>query len=596
MDDSRLTALREKMRREGMDAYIVPTADFHESEYVGAYFKARAYLTGFTGSAGICAVTMQDAGLWTDGRYFIQAASQLQGSGVRLMKSREPGVPTLEEFLLEALPEGGCVGFDGRVINTAMARSLQKALASKHIRFAAQCDLVGEIWTDRPALSAQPAFRLTMEQAGCSTVDKVAGLRCDMEELGADVALLPALDDTAWLLNLRGGDIARTPYLLAFVAVERERVLLFAQEAALSEEVRASLAADGVELKPYDGIYAYAKELEPGCAVWLDTAKLNYAITGSLPEGVRVIDKPTSITLKKAIKNPVEIENLLRAHVRDGVAFARFMHWVKTRVGKEPMDEYTAGEYLTALRAGQEGFLDLSFDTICAYNANAAMMHYSAQPETAAPLEPQGFLLVDSGGQYADGTTDITRTLALGPVCEEWKRHYTAVLRGMINLARARFLHGCKGLNLDILARGPMWDMNLDYKCGTGHGVAFIGGVHESPNSFRWRVLPGYDEGCVLEPGMVTTDEPGIYIEGSHGIRIENELLCRAGERNEYGQFLYFEPVTYAPIDLDAVLPEEMTAAERAYLNDYHALVYEKLAPHLGDEERKWLADYTRAI
>lgn len=596
MANQKLEALRARMAQEGMDAYMVPTSDFHESEYVGEHFKARSYLSGFTGSAGVCVVLKDEAELWTDGRYFIQAENQLRGTGIKLMKIAEPGVPTVEQFLAEKLPEGGCLGYDGRVVNTRTAQNLEKALAGRHARFAIDKDLVGEIWTDRPALSAKPAFRLTDAQAGVTAKEKLALIRGDMAENGADVLLLPTLGEIAWLLNLRGADIAYNPYLLAFAAVEKEQVLLFAQKKAVSDEVEASLAADGVKLMPYDGVYDYIAGVPAGTTVWTDETKLNFAAFSRFDKNVNIVDKPASIVLRKAIKNPVEIENTKKAHILDGVAFTRFMKWVKENVGKIPMDETTASDYLEQRRAEQEGFLELSFDTICAYNANAAMMHYSAKPGSAAELKPEGFLLVDSGGQYLTGTTDITRTMALGPVSREWKEHYTAVLRGMINLARANFLYGCRGINLDILARGPMWDIDLDYKCGTGHGVAHIGGVHEAPNGFRWRIVPERNDSCVLEEGMITTDEPGIYVEGSHGIRTENELLCVKGNANEYGQFMHFEALTMAPIDLDAVLPENMTAAEKKYLNDYHALVREKLSPYFDEEERRWLAHVTRAI
>ena len=596
MANQKLEALRARMAQEGMDAYMVPTSDFHESEYVGEHFKARSYLSGFTGSAGICVVLKDEAELWTDGRYFIQAENQLRGTGIKLMKIAEPGVPTVEQFLAEKLPEGGCLGYDGRVVNTRTAQNLEKALAGRHARFAIDKDLVGEIWTDRPALSAKPAFRLTDAQAGVTAKEKLALIRGDMAENGADVLLLPTLGEIAWLLNLRGADIAYNPYLLAFAAVEKEQVLLFAQKKAVSDEVEASLAADGVKLMPYDGVYDYIAGVPAGTTVWTDETKLNFAAFSRFDKNVNIVDKPASIVLRKAIKNSVEIENTKKAHILDGVAFTRFMKWVKENVGKIPMDEITASDYLEQRRAEQEGFLELSFDTICAYNANAAMMHYSAKPGSAAELKPEGFLLVDSGGQYLTGTTDITRTMALGPVSREWKEHYTAVLRGMINLARANFLYGCRGINLDILARGPMWDIDLDYKCGTGHGVAHIGGVHEAPNGFRWRIVPERNDSCVLEEGMITTDEPGIYVEGSHGIRTENELLCVKGNANEYGQFMHFEALTMAPIDLDAVLPENMTAAEKKYLNDYHALVREKLSPYFDEEERRWLAHVTRAI
>ena len=397
MANQKLEALRARMAQEGMDAYMVPTSDFHESEYVGEHFKARSYLSGFTGSAGVCVVLKDEAELWTDGRYFIQAEKQLRGTGIKLMKIAEPGVLTVEQFLAEKLPEGGCLGYDGRVVNTRTAQNLEKALAGRHARFAIDKDLVGEIWTDRPALSAKPAFRLTDAQAGVTAKEKLALIRGDMAEKGADVLLLPTLGEIAWLLNLRGADIAYNPYLLAFAAVEKEQVLLFAQKKAVSDEVEASLAADGVKLMPYDGVYDYIAGVPAGTTVWTDETKLNFAAFSRFDKNVNIVDKPASIVLRKAIKNPVEIENTKKAHILDGVAFTRFMKWVKENVGKIPMGEITASDYLEQRRAEQEGFLELSFDTICAYNANAAMMHYSAKPGSAAELKPEGFLLVDSG-------------------------------------------------------------------------------------------------------------------------------------------------------------------------------------------------------
>ena len=347
----KLTALRALMAREGMDAYIIPTADFHESEYVGEYFKSRAYMTGFTGSAGVAVATMDAAGLWTDGRYFIQAANQLSGSGFDLMKMGEPETPSIEDFLKDKLPMGGKVGCDGRVLYTGMVKKLQKVLQDKNITFAIDKDLVGEIWTDRPALSCEPAFRLKLEEAGVSAADKVSALRKDMEKEGATIMLLPGLDDIAWLLNIRGNDIDHNPYLLSYAAVEKESVKLFAQEKAISAEVKASLAEDGVELLPYDGIYDYIAQLSCENTVWLDTGKLNYAAYARIPAGVKIIDKQSPVTLKKAVKNATEIENTKRAHIKDGAAFTKFLYWLKTNIGKLPMDEITASDYLAARRA-----------------------------------------------------------------------------------------------------------------------------------------------------------------------------------------------------------------------------------------------------
>lgn len=591
----RLRALRDLMKESGVDVYLIPTSDFHESEYVGDHFKARRYMTGFTGSAGVAVVTMTEAGLWTDGRYFIQAAAQLEGSGVTLYRMGEEGVPTVEEFIQDQLPEGGCLGFDGRVVNRNLGLKLEKAVNSHGGKLSVAEDLVGRIWTDRPSLPAEPVFILEERYSGKSMEDKVDEVRKAMEEEGAQAHILTSLDDIAWLLNIRGGDIPNFPIVLSYVVLTPEKLFLFINPATLSEKVRAYLEGNDVTLMPYDGIYGFVKDLKAK-KVLLDGAKVNTAICSSLPEGTEIISKPNPTLLMKAIKNPVELENLRRAHIKDGVAMVKFLYWLKSNIGKKEITEISASDYLEACRREQEGNLGLSFNTISAYNANAAMMHYSATPESNAVLKPEGFLLVDSGGHYYEGSTDITRTIVLGPVPQEWKLHFTTVLRSMLTLANARFLYGCCGMNLDILSRGPLWEMGLDYKCGTGHGIGYLLNVHESPNGFRWKIVPERNDSAPLEEGMVTTDEPGVYIEGSHGIRTENELVCRKAEKNEYGQFMEFENITYCPIDLDAVDVQYLSDRELKMLNDYHAMVYEKLQGRLNEEERAWLKENTRPL
>ena len=591
-----MEALRAQMAKRGIDAYVVPTADDHESEYVGAHYKARAHLSGFTGSAGILVVLREEAALFTDGRYFIQAQNQLEGSGIDLMRQGEEGVPTPEAYLADKLPKGGMLGFDGRVINEKMAQGMLDALRGHDMRTHVSEDLAGLVWEDRPALPCAPAFELPLELSGRSRAQKLADVRADMEKEQVSALILPNLDEIAWLTNLRGGDIACNPYLLSFLIVKQDAAMLFAQKAAISGDIAASLAADGVGLYPYSAIYEAASALDGAAGVWLDSSKASHAICAALPAGARIVDKTTPVLERKAVKNPVEIENTIQAHIKDGVAYVRFLRWLKDNVGSGDITEVDAADAIERYRAEQEGFLEPSFDTIAGYNANGAMMHYKATPESCAKLAPRGLLLIDSGGQYMQGTTDITRTIALGDVPHAWKVHYTAVLRGMLGLSDAKFLYGCRGINLDILARGPLWQINLDYKCGTGHGVSHIGGVHESPNGFRWRIVPERNDSCVLEEGMITTNEPGVYVEGSHGIRIENELLARKGEKNEYGQFMAFETLTFAPIDTAPVLAEEMTAHERELLNRYHKKVYDTLAPHLTQEERTFLLDSTRAI
>lgn len=592
----RLQALRERMQKKGIDVYLIPTDDFHESEYVGDYFKARKFMSGFTGSAGTLVVTPSEAGVWTDGRYFIQAENQLKGSTIDLYRMGQPDVPAVEKFIEDKTPENGCLGFDGRVVSAETGLKLKEALAKKNARIDASEDLVDAVWTDRPAMSKQPAYLLDVKYAGRSRSDKLAELRRTMEEKKADSFILASLDDIAWLFNIRGNDVAHNPVVLSYAIVRKYECFLFIQEEAVSDEVRRELAQSQVMIRPYHSVYEYIASLPGTETVLLCKKRVNYAIWNSLHEGIRIVDEMNPTMLKKAVKNPVELANLRKSHLKDGVAVTRFMYWLKHQVGKEEITEISASDYLESLRRESEGFLDLSFDTISAYQENAAMMHYSATPEHNAVLKPEGFLLVDSGGQYYEGTTDVTRTFVLGPICDEWKKHFTLVAKAMLNLANAKFLHGCTGINLDILARGPLWSLGIDYRCGTGHGVGYLLNVHEGPNGFRWKRVPERDDQAVLEAGMVTTDEPGVYVENSHGIRTENELICKKAEENEYGQFMEFETITYVPIDLDGIDPAYLNEEDKKQLNAYHKLVFEKIAPHLSEEEAEWLREYTREI
>ncbi|MFV0344603.1 MAG: aminopeptidase P family protein [Anaerocolumna sp.] len=596
MITKRISHLRALMAENNVHAYIIPTSDFHESEYVGDYFKSRTYMSGFTGSAGSLVVTQTAAGLWTDGRYFIQAARQLSDTGITLFKMGEEGVPTIEEFLSDTLLEGNTLGFDGRVINTKLGLKFKDKLASKNISIFYDKDLVHDIWADRNTLPKEAVFLLEEKYSGKSTKTKLEEVRKEMAKQDATLHIITTLDDIAWLFNIRGNDVTHNPVVLSYAVITNTKAYLFADQDKFSTEIMNSLANDGVELKDYFEIYEFVKTFAADETVLLDTNKVNYAIYHNLNKGIKIIDKPNPTVLFKAVKNSIEIENLRKSHIKDGVAFTKFMYWLKNNIGKMEITELSASDYLENQRKAQEGFIELSFDTICAYNSNAAMMHYSATEDSHAILKPEGLLLVDSGGQYYEGTTDITRTMVLGEISDEIKTHFTAVLRSMLNLASAKFLHGCIGQNLDILARGPIWDMDLDYKCGTGHGVGYLLNVHEAPNGFRWKKVPERDDGCVLEEGMVTTNEPGIYIEGSHGIRTENELVCHKGAKNEYGQFMYFEHITFAPIDLDGINPSLMTAKEKNLLNEYHKEVYDKLSKYLTKEEAEWLKNYTKAI
>lgn len=589
MISERLSALRRVMEQKKADMYLVPASDFHESEYVTDYFKAREFLTGFTGSAGTAVITAKEAGLWTDGRYFVQAKEQLPDE-IRLYQMGEDGVPDIEEYVENHLKEHGCLAFDGRVVNAVWGEKLKKAAEKKHGTIKTDEDLLDGIWKDRPALSCEPVWLLDEKYSGKKTSDKLYKVREEMKKKKADIHLMTSLCDIAWLLNVRGGDISYVPVPLSFLALTEEECIWFVQSGAVDEEVRDYVRKNHITVREYREFYEYVKKLE-GKTVLLDRGAVSCSICSSIPDSCRIMDEPDVAALMKAVKNKTEIDNIRKAHIKDAVAVCRFMYWLKTNAGSIPMTELSAAEYLEGLRKEQEGFLEPSFETISAYKEHGAIVHYAPVPETDASVEGQGFLLVDSGGHYLEGTTDITRTFAVGAVTEEMKTDYTLVCAACLNLAATRFLYGCTGKNLDLAARAPFWEKGLDYKHGTGHGVGYLLSVHEGPNAFRWRKPE-----AVMEEGMVTTDEPGLYKEGKYGIRMENELLCRKGEKNEYGQFMYFENLTFVPYDLDAIAAEKLTDTERKRLNEYHAAVYSVVSPFLSGEELAWLKDATRKV
>lgn len=593
--NERLNELRRLMDERHMDAYLIPTSDFHESEYVGEYFKCRKFITGFTGSAGTAVVTRDDAGLWTDGRYFVQAARELEGSGFKLQKMDEEGVPTVEEYLADVLPEGGVLGFDGRVVNSRLGEAMEEALEEKHVTFSCEEDLVGAIWADRPPMSDRPVWILEETYAGKPAKDKIAELRRDMKEARATVHVLTTLDDIVWLLNIRGDDIPFNPVVLSYVVVTESEFYLFINEKTLDGQVRDYLQKLGVTVKPYNDIYGFVKALRKE-RVLMESSCVNYAIKNSLDSSNKIVDRMNPTVMAKAVKNPVEIENERRAHIKDGVAMTKFIFWLKKNIGVTDMTEISVSDYLEELRRQQEGNLGLSFNTISAYGENAAMCHYAATPESNKTLKPEGLYLIDSGGQYYEGTTDITRTVALGPVTDEEREHFTLVAMSMLRLGHAKFLYGCRGLSLDYIARQPMWERGLNYNHGTGHGVGYLLNVHERPNGIRYKMVPERMDSAVIEEGMICSDEPGIYIEGSHGIRTENLIVCRKAEKNEYGQFMEFEYLTFVPIDLDALDVSLMEKRDIQYLNEYHRQVYEKISPYLTREEQQWLKEATREV
>ena len=590
----RIRSLQEKMKEEKIDYYLIPTADYHNSEYVNEFFKVRQYFSGFTGSNGSLVISRSQAGLWTDGRYFIQAEKELSGSGITLFRMQEEGVPTIEEYLAQNMKEGETLGFDGRVVTASYGKKLEKALKEKHVVIRYEKDVAGSLWKDRPLMPDNPVSVLPESVCGLRTAQKLEQVRERMKEKGCTAHLLAKLDDLMWLFNIRGKDIAYNPVALSYGFFTMNDAWLFLQERAVSDELRQYAEENGITMKNYDEIAEFLGTAAKG-KVLLDEANVSYALYRILRDNAEIASDDNPTEKSKAIKNPVELAHMEEVYLKDSVALTKFIYWLKTNIGKIPMNEYSAAMYLDNLRRNVEGFLDLSFPTISGYQENAAMMHYEATETENKELKAEGMLLVDSGGQYMGGTTDVTRTIVLGEISEEVKKHFTLVAVGMLNLTAAKFLHGCTGRNLDILAREPLWNLNIDYKCGTGHGIGYILNVHEGPQNIRWRFTDTMKE-AVIEPGMVISNEPGVYKEGSHGIRTENIIVVRNGEKNGDGQFMYFDTLTYVPIDLCGIEPSCMQEREILRLNDYHKAVYEKVSPYLTEEERCWLKEATAPI
>lgn len=581
-----LITLRHEMEKEGISALIVPTSDPHSTEYVCAHYAARKYVSGFTGSAGILVVCKDCAGLWTDGRYFLQAADQLEGSGIDLMKMGQVDTPSIEDYILDHLDEKEVVGFDGRLITIAQFDQYQEAFEEKELCINAEVDLVDRIWTDRPALPATKTYLYDEKYAGKSVADKLAEVRKEMEEREADHLILSKIDEIAWLLNLRADDITYYPVALAYMILSKESGTLYIDESRLDENSRQLYESLNLSIKGYDEIYTDVSSLDGLVTIDPDTANVRLSLLLTCPS----IELPSPIIDLKAIKNDVEIANTKIAHLKDAVAVTKFMYWLKhTDLSKE--SELSVSAKLQSFRAKQENYIEDSFAPICAYQEHGAIIHYQSTPESNVALEQKGFLMIDSGGQYLEGTTDITRTFVLGPITEKQKHWFTVVLRGHIRLEMAHFLEGCSGKNLDILAHGPVWDEQMDYQHGTGHGVGHLSSVHEGPQSIRWK---GND--AIIHPGMITSDEPGIYIPNEFGIRHENEILAVADEKNFYGQFMHFETLTWVPFDRYGIDASLMQENELDWLNAYHQKIVEKLSPYLNGEENAWLEEICAPI
>ncbi len=585
---NRIAALRNFMRKHGLSAFIIPSTDPHSGEYVPQHWETRKWISGFTGSAGTAVVTLHEAGLWTDSRYFLQAAEQLEDTGIALFKDRLPETPSIVDWLSTVLHEGENVGIDGWVNSFQEADELQKNLEKKYLHLVLAPDPFKELWTDRPALPRNEVFIHELQYAGLGCKDKIAQIQEATTGNGCTGILISALDEVAWTLNLRGSDVHCNPVFVSYLLITNEGSTLFIIDNKLSAEAKNYLIENGIAIKPYqqieEDLRAYNGKLQL-------SPNVNAAIYAAAQGNAKVEILPSPVLLLKAVKNKTEIEGFHHAMERDGVAMVKFLRWLKAAVPAGNETEISVDEKLYELRAEQEHFKGISFDTIAGYKAHGAIVHYEASPETDIPLKPEGLLLLDSGAQYLDGTTDITRTIVLGALTEEEKTDYTLVLKGFIQLSMAQFPHGTCGTQLDVLARLPMWKAGINYLHGTGHGVGCFLNVHEGPHQFRMNHMP-----AVLVPGMTVTNEPGIYKAGRHGIRTENTMLIVPAQETEFGTYYKFEPLTLCPIDKEAIRTEMLSDEEINWFNEYHEMVHNRLSPRLNKEECDWLKEATSPL
>lgn len=581
----RVDALRAAFDREQIAAFIIPSTDPHLSEYVAPHWQSREWISGFTGSAGTVVVTRDKAGLWTDSRYFLQAAQQLEGSGIALYKEMLPETPSIPTFLSETLQPGEAVGIDGQVFSVEEALQLEKQLGKKDISVKNITDPMELIWTDRPAIPEGAAFVYATEYAGKTCQDKLDAIRQEMKKADAEALLVSSLDEIAWALNIRGNDVHCNPVAVSYLIVGEQDAHFFIEPRKVTEELAAHLQASGVSVHDYKEIEAFLSTLQAR-NILLNPAKTNYAAYSAICPDCRIIEGASPVTQLKAIRNNCEIAGIHAAMQRDGVALVKFLKWLEEAVPTGNETEISIDRKLHEFRAAQPLYMGESFDTIAGYKEHGAIVHYEATPETDVPLKPEGFLLLDSGAQYLDGTTDITRTIALGELTQEEKTDYTLILKGHIALAMAVFPEGTRGAQLDVLARMPIWQHHMNYLHGTGHGVGHFLNVHEGPQSIRMNENP-----VTLRPGMVTSNEPGVYKAGSHGIRTENLVLTIPAGEGMFGNYLKFETITLCPICKKGIIPELLTAEEREWLDNYHQQVYEKLSPSLNEEEQEWLKE-----
>lgn len=590
--NERVGRLRSWMKENGFTAFVFPSSDPHNSEYVADHWKSREWISGFSGSAGTAVVTLEHAALWTDSRYFIAAEKELNGTGFQLMKLRVEGTPSVSEWLASELStyEKAVVGLDGNVNSFAEVAAMEQELATKgNITVRTDADPMAELWTDRPVIPDNMVSLHPLEYSGESTSSKVSRVRKQLLDCGADGLLVTALDEIAWVLNLRGSDVHCNPVFVSYLLISPENITLYINNVKLPDDVKAYLMSEHIDVQAYESVVEGLR-LYAGKSLLVDMSSTNYSLATAVPFE-KVCSGVSPIASMKAVKNKVEQDGFRAAMLRDGVAVVKFLAWLKSAVEAGGQTEISLDERLTALRAEQPKFKGISFDTIVGYEAHGAIVHYEATPETDIPVQPHGLVLIDSGAQYLDGTTDITRTIALGELSEEQRRVYTLVLKGHIQLDRCRFPAGACGSQIDALARAPMWREGYNYMHGTGHGVGSYLNVHEGPHQIRmeWRPAP-------LQAGMTVTNEPGIYLEGKFGVRIENTLLIVPAESTAFGDFLKFETLTLAPIDMAPIVLEMLSTEEREWLNTYHRRVYESLSPHLTEGEKEWLRVATLPI
>lgn len=587
--NKRLAALREFMGEKGLHAFIIPSTDSHLSEYPASHWASREWISGFTGSAGTVVVTREKAGLWTDSRYFLQGAKELEGADIELFKEGLPSTPSIEEWLTTELGKGEYVGIDGTVYAAKEAMNLTHKLNMKGLHLISDYDPFSKIWNDRPEIPTNTIFVLPEKYAGEAAHKKIARICDAVEKNGAKSLLVASLDTIAWIFNIRGNDVKCNPVAVSYAYVSKEETVLFINPKKLTSEISDYLKAEGVTIAEYDKVFDYVSKLKtPVC---LDANKVTFKLYNTIPDGCRIIDMPSPADLMKSIKNDTEVQGIRNAMERDGVALVRFFMWLEKAVPGGNVTEIMIPEKLVEYRSQQKNFVGESFDTISGYGPNGAIVHYHVSNESSLPVKPEGLLLVDSGAQYFDGTTDITRTLAVGPLADQMKKDYTMVLKGHINLATAIYPQGTRGSQLDILARKALWDEGLNYLHGTGHGIGHFLNVHEGPQNIRMNENP-----TTLQPGMVTSNEPGLYRAGQYGIRIENLIRTKHEMITEFGDFYSFETLTLCPIDTTPIVKEMLTEKEIIWLNEYHKFVYDRLSPLLTEDEKQWLKEKTHEI